>query len=88
MKLRQNHVTKFRNDVQVLHDSIPNLLKSCDNWLKDQKDREESGSIDNYFAQINRGILERELDAFRTKIADIYDHMAERGLRDVQATQS
>lgn len=87
MKLRQTHVQTFKGKVQELDESLPNLLKVCDDWLEIQKERETYGNTDNEWAAIVRDKLEVEFDSFRERIGAIYDFMAERGLRDIEAVK-
>lgn len=84
MKLRQQHVKTFKNQVEELRDTnIPKVLKACDAWLRIQQQREAYGNTDQYWAQVAREKIEKELDEFRDKLGELYDHMSERGLRNI-----
>lgn len=85
MKIRQNHIETFKKKVQHLDDTLPTLVKTCDDWLAVQRERETYGSTDQERAKQVRERLEMRLDKFREEIGALYDFMAEKGLRDIEA---
>lgn len=86
MKLRQEHVKRLKKELQELHQEIPNTIREIDNWLRVQEER-EYGSVDSEWATHVRNELEKRLTKFRARLGDIYDHMSERGMRQIETSK-
>jgi len=85
MKLRQNHMRTFNDELLKLRDEIDSLLHDSREWVKDMEYRETYGTprTSASHTAYTRDKLEAKLTEFRLHMGSIYDFMSDKGLRNM-----
>lgn len=86
MKISRFNLKILESELLTLEHSFPDLRKAIADWSSSQ-DRRDNGSVDQEWVAIQRSRLERELTAFRERLAVIYDFMGDRGLTEFIPTR-
>jgi hypothetical protein len=87
MKITRFNLKIFVEELERLHDEIPDVQSASESWLKYQEQREKYGWQDQYGTQASRMALEDRLTQIRQRLALVYDFMSDRGLVNFEPTQ-
>lgn len=78
MRLQTKHVDKLITDAAEIKDDIDKLTRLAQLWSEAVK-----YDYDQNTTARRRNELVPEIEAFRQKLGALYDHMSERGLKEV-----
>jgi hypothetical protein len=87
VKITQFNLKIFVEELERLHDEIPDVNASAQSWLKLQEQRDKYGWQDQYGIAASRMALEDRLTQIRQRLALVYDFMSDRGLVNFEPTQ-
>jgi hypothetical protein len=87
VKITRFNLQIFVEELERLHDEIPDVQSAAESWLKHQEEREKYGWQDQYATAASRMALEDRLTEIRQRLALVYDFMSDRGLVNFEPTQ-
>jgi len=82
MKLTQFNVKIFVSELEDLESMSSRIRTQAETWLDGQERRDKGYGFDQYGMQAIRMGLEDQLNAFREKLALVYDFQGDRGMAD------